>query len=145
MQDDAIQKIGDELEIRNLIAKLAAAADEGSAEEYAALFTEDAVWSMASVPGAAATFPPRTGRAEIVAGLVERRADKGAGPGSHTRHGLFQSIVDVSGDSARARTYSAYYVQLDKSPMMQMFTIYQDGFIRTAEGWKLSSRQIEPA
>jgi uncharacterized protein (TIGR02246 family) len=58
--DDMIARVLDELEIRNLIARVAQLADYGDVEEYASLFTEDGSWEF---PGG-----PRHGRAGILAG-----------------------------------------------------------------------------
>jgi len=143
--DDLIRRVADELEIRTLIAKLSCASDEGSPQDYGALFTEDAVWRMGQIPGAPKQFPPIAGRAAILAGLNERRAANIGGPGSHSRHAVFQSIVEVDGDTAKARSYVAFYVELDKTPKMQLFAVYQDAFVRAPDGWKLSAREIEPA
>lgn len=140
-----VRKLADELEIRNLIGKLALAGDEGAVEEYIALFTEDAVWRMTPIPGSQQTFPTRRGRADIGSGLAERRAAKTGGPGSHARHGILQSVIEIHGDTARGRSYLAYLVSLDKSPTVQLFAVYEDRFARTDSGWKLQSRDIEPA
>jgi 3-phenylpropionate/cinnamic acid dioxygenase small subunit len=145
MQENLMRKIADELQIRNLISKLAMAGDEGTQEDYGSLFAEDATWRMTPIPGAQQTFSMRNGRADIVAGLNERRAAKTGGPGSHSRHGILQSVVEIDGDTARARTYLAYFVDLDKTPTVQLFAVYQDTFTRTAETWQLQSRDIEPA
>jgi hypothetical protein len=143
--DDLIRKVADELEIRNLIGKLSCASDEGTPEEYGALFVEDAVWRMGQIAGAPKQFPPIFGREAILAGVKERRAMGIGGPGSHTRHGVYQSVVEVDGDTAKARSYVGFFVELDKAPKAQLFAVYQDAFVRTPDGWKLSAREIEPS
>ena len=66
--DDQLQRVADELEIRNLVARLAQTADEGSLEEYAALYTDDAIWDGGP------TFGVSRGIADILAGAKKRRA-----------------------------------------------------------------------
>jgi hypothetical protein len=68
MTDTLAADTAAELKIRNLISRIALLADQGNLDEYIDQFTEDAVWD----------FPngPRHGRADILAGATERRADK---------------------------------------------------------------------
>ena len=60
---DALRRLADEAEIRNLLARIAQLADEGSLDDYLACFTEDATWGGAG-------FPERKGHAAILAGAV---------------------------------------------------------------------------
>ncbi len=143
--DNQVQRVADELEIRNLLARLAMAADEGTPEEYAALFTEDARWIMAPLAGAAQAFPPRESRDEIVASLRERRASGGGGPGSHTRHVVAMTHVDIAGDTARSRSYMTYYRETASAPQLALIAVYDDDFRRTVDGWKLCARDIRQA
>jgi uncharacterized protein (TIGR02246 family) len=47
MKEPAIERLADEMEIRNLVAQLAHLADMAEdLEEYLACFTDDAVWSF---------------------------------------------------------------------------------------------------
>jgi 3-phenylpropionate/cinnamic acid dioxygenase small subunit len=136
--EDQLQRIADELEIRNVIHRLAQLADEGTLEDYAALFTEDAVWGGSA-------FGVRRGKADIIAGGRERRASGVAGPGSHKRHVITTTAVQVAGDRAQARSYMLFYVDCDTAPKVGVATVYQDEFRRTPSGWKLAQRSIEPA
>lgn len=136
--EDQIQRISDELEIRNVIHRLAQLADEGSLEDYAALFTDDAVWGGGA-------FGVRKGKADIVAGGRERRAAGVAGPGTHKRHVITTTAVQVQGDRAQSRSYMLFYVDCDKEPKVAVATAYQDEFRRTPTGWKLAHRSIETA
>jgi 3-phenylpropionate/cinnamic acid dioxygenase small subunit len=136
--EDQLQRVADELEIRNLMHRLAQLADEGPLEEYAELFTDDAVWGGSA-------FGTRKGRADIVAGGRERRAAGIAGPGSHKRHVITTTAVQVQGDRAQARSYMLFYVDCDTAPKVGVVTVYQDEFRRTPSGWRLAHRSIEPA
>jgi 3-phenylpropionate/cinnamic acid dioxygenase small subunit len=129
----------DELDIRNVIHRLAQLADEGTLEDYAALFTDDAVWD------AGAAFGVRKGKADIIAGGRERRANGLAGPGTHKRHVITTTAVQIEGDRAHARSYMLFYVDCDTAPRVGTVTVYQDEFHRTPSGWKLAHRSIQPA
>jgi uncharacterized protein (TIGR02246 family) len=125
----------DELEIRNVIARLALLADMGDLDEYASLFTEDAEWNM---PGG-----PKNGRADIHAGAVDRRAAGGVGPGTNTRHVVGTVAVKaVDDDTATAEAYFQFYVDSATAPALRLFGHYDDTFRRTPDGWKLARRQI---
>src|SRR6185369_13421187 len=97
MSDD-LRKVMDELEIRNVIGRLAQLADNGDLNEYVSLFTDDAHWELKPRPGDAPLFAPIRGKANILAGAQARRASGGQGPGSHTRHVLGSTVVSLDGD-----------------------------------------------
>lgn len=143
--DDLLRRTADELEIRNLICRLAMLADDGDPEEYASLFTDDARWEMRPKPGTPAGFPPIHGRANILAGVRQRRIDGVQGPGSNTRHAVLMTTVDLNGDAATARSYFSFYKNTHATAEVAVFGTYHDEFRRDAEGWKLSVRSIDPA
>ena len=41
---DAVQRLVDEAEIRNLLARIAQLSDEGELDDYIACFSESAIW-----------------------------------------------------------------------------------------------------
>ena len=143
--DDLLRQVADELEIRNVIARLAQLADSGDLDEYGSLYTEDAHWELLSSPGDPSMMAPRRGRADIIAGGRERRASGGQGPGSHTRHVLSTSAVRVSGDTAVATSYLTFYKNTDTQPEIMIMTSYADQLKRTREGWKVASRIMTKA
>lgn len=132
---DAVQRVLDELEIRNLLARSAQASDDGELDDYIACMHEDAVWGGAG-------FPERRGHAAILEGAVGRRADGMAGPGSHTRHLISTSRIDVQGDTATARSIFLFYGNTHETPELRLMGVWEDEFLRTDEGWKLSRRTI---
>ena len=85
-------RVADGLDIRNLIARLAAAADGGTVEEYMSVFADGAVMEM---PGCAS----REGLDGLRAGMLAGRQGGGTGPGSHTMHFLGASAVAIEGDA----------------------------------------------
>lgn len=124
----------DELEIRNLIARVARYADGDDVEAYVALFTPDASWEM---PGA-----ERRGHDDIRAGSLERRAAGAIGPGSHTRHVVSTVTVELDGDRATAASTWQFFTHTDTSPQLALMGTYDDTFVRTPDGWRLARRVI---
>ncbi|HWG23304.1 nuclear transport factor 2 family protein [Actinospica sp.] len=133
--EDRVRRVADELAIRNVIALLARYADEGTLEDYGALFALDACWEL---PGARI----RKGRADIVAGGAERRAAGVAGPDTHTRHLVSTVSVALDGDRAQAESYWQFYATTDSVPCLQSMGYYRDLFRLTAKGWRLHYRQV---
>lgn len=130
------QRALDELEVRNVIIRLAQYADGlGSCEQYAELFTEDAEWLMPNAP--------RIGRADILEGSKQRRAEGGIGPGSHSRHVIAGTAVEFrSTDEVFAESYWQYFVETNEVPRITLMGTYRDTLVRTADGWKMKKREI---
>ena len=130
-------------EVRNVLARIAQTADTGTIEEYLDNFTPDAEWVMPDNPSLGVAGSVRTGHAEIRAGVEERRGAGLQGPGSYSRHMVQTIAVEVeSVDRATARTYFTYYTDTLLAPKLASVGQYDDTFVRTADGWKLSRREI---
>ena len=142
MSDGPMQKVADELAIRGLITRLSALSDNGDLDEYQSLYTEDAVWAMAPVAGQPDT-PPTVGAAAIRAAGQDRRNQGAAGPGSHKAHVTTVNAVAVNGDRATAQSYMTFYINTNTKPEPAAFMVYEDAFVRTPQGWKLSYRAIK--
>lgn len=138
-----IDAVAAELEIRNVIAALAQFADTGTVDEYVNLFTDDGVWEMPANPANGVPASNRTGRAEIAAGVHDRRAAGVQGPGSATRHVVSTIRVMLrSPDEADAQVYFQYFADTTTEPRLLSVGHYEDRFHRTPEGWKLARRRI---
>lgn len=135
---DAVQRLVDEAEIRNLLARIAQLSDEGELDDYVACFSESAIWGGAG-------FPERKGHAAILEGARERRATGTAGPGTQTRHLLSTSVVEVEGDRARVRSVFLFYRDTKAVPKLDRMGVYDDSLRRTPSGWKLDLRMISQA
>ncbi|MFC5751861.1 nuclear transport factor 2 family protein [Actinomadura rugatobispora] len=131
--------VRDELEIRGALARIAMLSDMGDLDDYAAQFTEDAVWEMPGVP-------VKRGRAEIRAAGAARRAEGATGPGSGTRHVIGTTAVEVGGDggTAVAESYWQFYVRTGAEPHLRSMGHYRDTFRREPAGWRLARREITP-
>jgi ketosteroid isomerase-like protein len=138
--DDATRRGADISEIRNIIARIALAADLGDLEEFASLYSADATVQMRVVPD----LPPDVGLDAILAGAKKRRAGGITGPGSGMVHAIQSSAISVSGDKAASKTYVALYGNAHTRPELSAILIYSDSFARTADGWRLSERSVEP-
>jgi len=134
----------DELEIRNVLARLAQLADKGETEAYAALLTDDVVWAMPENQALGLPASERHGRDEIARGQRERMAAGHQGPGSNTMHVLTTVSVDVGneGDTAVAESCFQFWVDTATVPVVRNLGRYRDELRRTADGWQLARRSI---
>jgi uncharacterized protein (TIGR02246 family) len=133
--DDGIARVVAELEIRNLIARIAHLADHGDLDEYVSLFTEDGSWEF---PGG-----PRRGRADILAGAQERRSQKVTGPGSATRHVITTLAVQVQdATTAIADSYFLFWRDTTTSPILFNMGQYHDVVRRVGGAWRIERREI---
>jgi uncharacterized protein (TIGR02246 family) len=141
--DAGTPRIADELEIRSVLARLAQTADVGDAADYAALFTEDAVWDMPGNPLTGITQSTIRGRDAILAGAKERRAAGLQGPGTNTRHLLTTIAVNIETDrDATADLYFLFLADTAAAPAVRGVGAYHDVFRKTSDGWKLAHRTI---
>lgn len=129
--------------ITTAIARLAQLADDGDPVEYAAIFTEDAVWELR--PGGNVPIAPSRveGRAAILAAVHQRRAEGVQGPGSHTAHSVSTTSIAVEAHRAVAKSLLTFYVGLDATPQLRAITRYTDTFAQQPGGeWLLAHRII---
>jgi hypothetical protein len=88
-----MQRVADELEIRNLIARIFHLSDFApDLTEYLECFTEDAVWETAGSAGAH-TSSRLVGRDALARDRAQVRADGHQGPGTHTWHVITNIVV----------------------------------------------------
>ncbi|MFC0527292.1 nuclear transport factor 2 family protein [Phytohabitans kaempferiae] len=124
MSDDAL--------IRSLLGRAAHLADEGTPEDYRALYTPGAIWTMGE--------STQTGVEEIIEATRRRRAQGVSGPGTGTRHFVTPMHVTVDGDSATAVSYFLFLGDTANAPAVKLFGVYTDDLVRTADGWRISRR-----
>jgi 3-phenylpropionate/cinnamic acid dioxygenase small subunit len=127
--------VRDELDIRNVVARIAHYSDMGELDDYGSQFAADASWEM---PGTS----PKRGRREIQEAGAARRAEGVTGPGSQTRHVVTTVAVTVDGDSAVADSYWQFYNDTATAPVLRSMGHYRDTFRREPDGWRLAERLI---
>lgn len=130
-----VRSVRDELDIRNVLARIAHLTDRGDLDLYAEQFTEDAVWET---PGA----EPSRGRDRIRSDSATRRSRGVTGPGTHTMHVISTVTVTLHGDAATAESYWQFFSKTNATPVLRSMGQYRDTFLRTADGWRLARRQI---
>jgi uncharacterized protein (TIGR02246 family) len=123
-----------ELEIRNLVARVAQLADDGDLDEYMRCYTKDAVWAF---PGTT-----REGHDAIRQGVVERRAGGHQGPGSNTMHVVASTSVELMGETATANSSFLFIADTLGARELQTVGRYRDRFVITDDGWKIAHRTI---
>jgi ketosteroid isomerase-like protein len=128
------QRLEDAHAIRKLLMRLVQLSDQRRFEDYVALFADDATFEITGVSR-------ERGIAEIRAGT---RARWDATPGGIGRHLLVNPIVEVAGDTARARSYIVIVGRGDAGPRVSSTGVYEDLLVRDATGWKLSAHVIRP-
>jgi 3-phenylpropionate/cinnamic acid dioxygenase small subunit len=133
--DDLAARIAAELDIRNVISRIAILADEGDLDEYIDQFTEDSVWNYPPAP--------RRGRGEIRGGAEARRAEGLSGPGSDSRHLITTVAVRVDGqDRGVADSYFVFLQNTTTAPTILNTGAYHDTFVREGQVWRLARREI---
>jgi 3-phenylpropionate/cinnamic acid dioxygenase small subunit len=142
VQDLELRWVADQLEIRNLIARLAQAIDHGTLAEYAECWHEDAEWWPPSSPVHIPT-DPKVDREAIIDGAESRREDGHQGPGTHTKHVVSTTSLTATADAdvVRAQTYYTAYVDTYDDPKVISVGHWDDEYVRTSSGWRLRSRR----
>ena len=148
MNDPVVQRLADELEIRNIVAELTHLADtanDAELDRYFELLTDDATWAVLTDSEVLGT-QERTGHAAIREGVIQRRSEGLQGPGTNTRHLVStMSVHFESADRALARCYWHYYTNTTSpAPTLALMGEYRNTFVRTPAGWKMTRREVIP-
>lgn len=139
----AVQEMIDKIEIGELQSRYMFAIDWQDAEVYASVFTEDATleWPEGSAQGREAIKKMIVGLKEYRRKLAEFAAPTKA---ASLRHFVTNRIIKVDGDRATA---VAYWMDINNDNQIRMPYIpgyghYEDELIRTADGWRFTSRKV---
>lgn len=124
----------DDASIRDLLGRTALLADEGAADGYRQVYTDDATWTSGGTTQA--------GVEQIIAASAERRTAGVVGPGSSTRHVVAPLTVTVEADTATSVSYFLFLTETTGTPAIRKFAVYEDTWRRTAAGWRISSRVV---
>ncbi len=122
-------------EIRQLMAAYNIAGDSGRRDDFAAVFTEDAVLDISR-----GTFATRQGIVDGLFATVQGAKQAGGAPSfKRMRHHLTTSQIHFTGpDSARGRTY--FFVVTEQGP--DHGGVYMDEFRRDDGRWLIARRQV---
>lgn len=135
---NSLDRVGDELEIRNLLARLLWEADNAAIDDldaYIACFTPDAQWEMLG--------DVRQGHEDLLEGARERRRTSMMGPGTGVLHFLSCTVVDFEDDvTGTAKSYIQAYRNGGRDPQLFLMGQYHDRFSKTDDGWKLAKRTV---
>jgi uncharacterized protein (TIGR02246 family) len=143
MQHRAVERTAAELEIRNILARLAQLADSGDTDEYVSLLTDDVVWAMPANPAIGLAGSERRGRDEIATGQRERMEAGQQGPASNTTHTISTvSIRFEDDDVAISHSSFVYWADTATAPVVRSMGRYADTFRRSDGRWRLARREI---
>jgi 3-phenylpropionate/cinnamic acid dioxygenase small subunit len=138
-----IERVAAELEIRNVLARLAHLADTGETDAYVSLLTDDVVWAMPANPAIGLAASERQGHEAIATGQRERMAAGLQGPGSNAIHMVTTTSIRFDDDdTATAQSTFMFWTSTGTQPTLTSLGRYEDALRRTSAGWKLARRVI---
>jgi uncharacterized protein (TIGR02246 family) len=129
-------EVSDRQELRGLVDRYAQCADRRDRSGFAAGFTPDGIL----VVGGGREI---TGR-EAIGNVLEHLETTYL----RTMHFVGNHVVDFVGDGAQGETYCiAHHIYSDNEGERDtsMFIRYNDVYVRTGDGWKMSRRQLDIA
>ena len=128
----SLQQISDRFELQQLVIDYANAIDAREFDRLDQVFTEDAYIDYRDTGGIDGQYPQIKGwLAETLPTYFELNA-----------HMLGLPAIKLAGDTATARTFcfNPMVLKGEKPKVMQVGVWYDDEFVRTAAGWRLSRR-----
>jgi len=132
----SLQEISDRLEIQQLLVDYASAIDSKNFDALDTVFTVDAHIDYSAMGGIVGPFPEVKEWLKVALGMFP-----------HYQHMLGNSSLNIDGDRATGRTMCFNPMQIDmpdgNSQVMFLGLWYLDKFMRTPQGWRISSRAEE--
>lgn len=125
----------DRLAIHELVTTYGDAVSRQNAEEWGAVWAEDAVWEIPGYPN----LDHVEGREAIVAGWVEAMKPLPMNINIQTLGAL-----TVTGDAATGRTYASELVTDDKGKTHTATGLYEDDFVKLDGRWYFKKRVYTP-
>jgi hypothetical protein len=126
------EEMSDRLELQDLLIRYSEAIDRREFDELDAIFVPDAYIDYRDTGGIDGRYPQiKEWLAETLPTYFERNA-----------HMLGLPAIKLAGDTATARTFcfNPMVLKGDKPKVMQVGVWYDDEFVRTAAGWRISRR-----
>jgi len=128
-----LEQISDRIEINDLLIRYTVAIDEKDWELLDTVYTPDAKIDYTTSGGIKGQYP------EVRAWLAKALA-----PFTMTQHLISNSVVEVDGDAATARTMVFNPMGTDDGKGgLRMFYVgawYEDKLVRTDAGWRIAER-----
>jgi SnoaL-like domain len=125
-------EMSDRLELQDLLIRYSEAIDRREFDELDAIFVPDAYIDYRDTGGIDGQYPQiKEWLAETLPTYFERNA-----------HMLGLPAIKLAGDTAAARTFcfNPMVLKGEKPKVMQVGVWYDDEFVRTADGWRISRR-----
>jgi len=126
------EEMSDRLELQDLLIRYSEAIDRREFDELDAIFVPDAYIDYRDTGGIDGQYPQiKEWLAETLPTYFERNA-----------HMLGLPAIKLAGDTATARTFcfNPMVLKGEKPKVMQVGVWYDDEFVRTANGWRISRR-----
>jgi SnoaL-like protein len=126
------QEMSDRLELQQLLISYSEAIDRREFDELDGVFTADAYIDYRATGGIDGHYPQvKAWLAETLPKFFERNV-----------HMLGLPAIKLDGDTATARTYcfNPMVLKGEKPKIMQVGVYYEDEFVRTGSGWRMSRR-----
>lgn len=127
----SLAEISDRLEIQQLLVDYVTAIDSRRFDDLDSVFTEDAYIDYRAMGGIDGHYPQvKAWLGEVLPAFA------------NYAHMLGLPAIQVTGDSATARTFCFNpMVFAGESPLTMLLGLwYDDEFVRTADGWRMSHR-----
>jgi hypothetical protein len=126
------EEMSDRLELQDLLIRYSEAIDRREFDELDAIFVPDAYIDYRDTGGIDGQYPQiKEWLVETLPTYFERNA-----------HMLGLPAIKLAGDTATARTFcfNPMVLKGEKPKVMQVGVWYDDEFVRTADGWRISRR-----
>ena len=130
MDADRLQRLADEMEIRDLVARYDHAIDEGWAEQWVATFVPDGTFESTALGSHTGAEALRTFADGYIAAVTGR-------------HCTSDFVIEVDGDEARSRCY-LILINNAATPIVSVTAVYDDVLRRTPDGWRFVHRKVTP-
>jgi hypothetical protein len=129
-----VQEIADKLEIHELLIRYAYALDNRSWDEWAKIFTSDAIIDFSHV--GMQLYSPAQVREISSAGDPERLS---------SQHLTANAVIKIQGDSATAYSEAAVNIVMRSEQegmawLRRSGAYYRDQLVRTPDGWRIKLR-----
>lgn len=128
-----ILRVLDEYQIQQTISRYTEAASRAAWDEVIATFVPDAIWEIVAIG------QKIQGREQIRAAMMEFTKTWDYGMQINA-----PAVITVDGDTATARSLVREVGRASgKDEVFEMFGVYVDRLVRTADGWKFAHRIME--